>query len=125
MTQTTLSNVKVMKFQSIRSAVNRDSEIAQAGPGQAAECRHFSRHLVERTFDAHETVSAGHVMNQLMQRLPFRPGIAARFDSLHELLNAAFHVRECPAFLGVGAARQQEMRPFGRPAREYVADNER
>ena len=36
-------------------------------------------------------------------KFPFRPGVTARFDGFHELLDAALAIRERPAFLGVGA----------------------
>src|SRR5216683_749514 len=57
---------------------NRHSHIAQAGPTQSVECRDFPRHLIEQAFDARKTVLAGNVVNQLVQKFPFRPGVATR-----------------------------------------------
>ena len=65
------------------------------------------------------------LQNQLVQELPFRPGVAAGLDRLHELLHAAFGVGEGAALLGVGAAGQQVMRQPGRLVRQNVAHDQR
>src|SRR3954471_18645802 len=85
-TQTTLINDMIKKFQSIPSNLNRHSRVAQPGPCHSRERRNFFRHLVEQSFNAHETVLAGYVENEFVQDFPFRPRDPGRLDRLHEFL---------------------------------------
>src|SRR5882724_13112444 len=53
---------------------HRHTRVAQSGPGQPVERRNFLRHLVEQPFNAGKAVFARHIVDQLVQELPFRPG---------------------------------------------------
>src|ERR1700722_1180448 len=91
-----LTRLKMMKFQSMLD-LHRRSSIAQTGPGQAVEGGNILCHFVEQTFDRHKTVLAGHVVDEVMQKFPFRAGVAGRFHGLHEFLHAALGAGERPA----------------------------
>src|SRR5687768_6519448 len=72
------------------SNLNRYAGVAERGPGHAVERGNFLRHLVEQTFDARETVLAGDVENEFMQKFPFGTRVAFRLNGLEETLHATF-----------------------------------
>src|SRR5208282_2580512 len=109
MTMATLTALKIMNSQFI-SDWHRCARVAEARPRQTVERGHILRHFVEQTFNRQETVPAGDVIDQIMQKFPFRTGVPRRFDRLREFLDAALDVRERAALLDVRAAGQKVMR---------------
>ena len=99
--------------------------VTQACPGQTMERRDFLRHLVEQTFDACKTILPGDVVNQLVQKFPFRTRVPARLDRFYELLHTALDVGERAALLRVRAPGQEVMRQSGRFVRQNVAHDQR
>ena len=108
-----------------RSVHVTSPRVPKRRPGQSLERRDFLRHLVEQAFDAGKAVLAGDIENQLVQKFPFRPRVAARLDRFHESLHAAFDVGERAALFRMRATRQKVMRRRGRVVRQNVADDQR
>src|SRR4051812_32700405 len=99
--------------------------IAEASPSQTVERRHFSSHLVEKSFNGGEAVLSGHIVHEFVQKFPLRTRVAFRLDVLHETLHAPFDVDEAAALLDMRATWEQIMREFSRLVPQNVANNQR
>src|SRR5208282_6311072 len=109
MTMATLTALKIMTSQFI-SDWHRCARVAEARPRQTVERGHILRHFVEQTFNRQETVLTSDVIDQIMQKFPFRAGVAGRLEGLHEFLDTALDARERAAFFNVRAAGQDKVR---------------
>src|SRR6266536_6612189 len=69
------------------SKVRRHALVAEFGPGHFPERWQLARHLVEQAFGTCRNFLARDKRNQFTQKFPFRPGVAARLNRLHELLH--------------------------------------
>src|ERR1700679_179605 len=121
---TILTTVNMIKFKSMLD-LHRHAGVAETCPSQAVERRNVLRHFIEQTFNRHETILAGDVVHEVMQKFPFRARVTRRLDGLHEFLDATLAVGEGAALLHMRAAGQNIMRESRRGARQNVADNER
>src|SRR5450756_721684 len=65
MTMAILTRLKMINFQSILD-LHRYAGVAEARPRQAVERRNVRRHLVKQTFDGHEAVLAGDVVDEVV-----------------------------------------------------------
>src|SRR5258706_1255205 len=98
MTQTIFTKLKkmnsgvVMRSSEALLDGNIGSSITQSRPDQTGERRDFFRHLIEQALDTHEPVLARYIENQLVKKLPFRPGIALRFECFRESLHPPLDV---------------------------------
>src|SRR5271169_4204088 len=72
-TMAILTMLKMIKFQSMLDW-HRHAGVAQARPRHTIERRDILCHLVEQAFNRHETVLAGDIMDEVMQKFPFGAG---------------------------------------------------
>src|SRR5687768_14767410 len=110
-TTTILIRLKMTNCVSIRTLnLRRLTSVAQASPGQTAECCNLGRHLIEQSFNAHKAILSRDIEHELVEKLPFRPSLAFRLDGFHKFLHPTFHICECAALLGMGASREEIIR---------------
>jgi hypothetical protein len=63
---------------SIKLNLHRHAGVSQCRPRQSIKRGNFLRHEIKQTFDARETILAGDIKNQFMQKFPLGPGVAGR-----------------------------------------------